>query len=281
MNFAQDLALQGIKDQANQFIPKELQEKEEDSKNLDVKDQKKAPPKKKKRAIDRALAIKMFSVLFIHTMIITVLLYLSYYKGSDKINEKTDKTSDYNWLIFAGCIIVSILLSLLVCYVQLVSKIFLNYLFYLVLLVLNANAFIWGGYKTSFAFHWTSAMLIMFDVGSLSVLFLSCFVRENPSTFWMMIGSGAGLLLTLMVVCKVYSDDKYTTFLFCALSFAIYEATAYNALDCFEHPEKKKNVPSMMTLPFELNLCFLKIIYYFLLLVVDLCKGCCCSNRSK
>ena len=281
MSFIQDMAMQQMKDQASQLIPKELQDKEEeDPKALDVKETKKSKPKKKK-SIDRSLVIKMFSVLFLHTTIITVLLFISHFKVSAKIDEKSEQTGKYNWLIFWGCIALSILLSILVCYVQFISKIFFNYLFYLILLVLNANAFIWSGYKENSSFHWTSAMLIMFDVGSLSILFLSCFVRENPSTFWMMIGAGAGLLLTLMVLCKIYSDDKYTTFLFCVLAFAVFEATTHNALDCFEHPEKKKNVPTMMTLPFELNLCFIKIVYYLFLFIVDLLKGCCCSKKRS
>ena len=278
MNLAQDMALQGIKEQANQFMPKELQDtKEGDSQNLNIKENKQP----QRKIVDKSLSLKMFTILFIHTTLITVLLYLIHYNVSDsskKISEKTEQNKSYNWLYFAGCITLSIILSLLVCYVQFVSKIFLNYLFYLILLVLNANAFIWGGYNNDHSFHWTSAMLIMFDVGSLCVLLLSCFVKENPSTFWMMIGSGVGLLLTLMILCKVYNDDKYSTFLFCVLSFGVYEATTYNALDCFEHPEKKKNVPSMMTLPFELNLCFIKIIYYVFLLFVDCCKACCCSK---
>lgn len=282
MNFVQDMAMKGMKDQMNQFLPKEepkeLQNK--DSNNLDVKAPKKSTKKKKK--IDRSLAVKMFTVLFLHTTIITVLLFVGHYKYLDEINKRTENIGEKNnWFIFYGCIIVSIILSLLVCYVNFVSRIFLNYLFYIVLLVLNTVAFVYGGKDNSAAFEYTSSMLIMFNMGSLSILLMSCSVRENPSTFWMMLAAGAGLLLTLMVMCKVYNDHKYMTFLFCSLAFAIYESTTYNALDCFEHPEKRKNVPSMMTLPFELNLNFIKILYYILLFIIELCKGCCCSNKRK
>ena len=50
MSFIQDMAMQQMKDQASQLIPKELQDKEEeDPKALDVKENKKSKPKKKNK----------------------------------------------------------------------------------------------------------------------------------------------------------------------------------------------------------------------------------------
>ena len=123
----------------------------------------------------------MYSVLFFHTMIKTILLFIVHYKYLDEFNDNKKDLGDYSWPIFIGCIVLSILLSLLASKVQFISKIFLNYIFYLLLLALNSLAFVWGG-KDSL-FDYITSLLIMFDAGSLTVLIFSTFVKDVPSTF--------------------------------------------------------------------------------------------------
>ena len=296
MNLAMKAGVDQMKEQAKNLMPNEMQDKTTEEKDENIKNDPKEPiievndkdkaksnqsKKKKKVLIDKGLSIRMYSVLFFHTLIITIILFIVHFKYLDKINKEKDKIKEgYQWLIFGGCIILSILLSLLVSKVRCISAIFLNYIFYLILLVLNGVAFVYGG-KDSL-FDYISSMLIMFDAGSLTILIFSALVKEAPSTFWLMCSCAAGHLIAMFILIKVYSDHKYLVLLFCAIAFAIYESMNYNALDSYKANQKNINsIPSMMSLPFELNLCFVKIVYYILYGLFSCFISCCCDSNSN
>ena len=66
------------------------------------------------------------------------------------------------------------------------------------------------------------------------------------------------------------------------LSFEIYEDMNYNAFNSYKNNTKNINsISSMMSLPFELNLCFLKIIYYILNRIFYYFRVCCYSSYTK
>lgn len=289
MNLAMNTEMKGMQEKAENLIPKEMQDKNDAQKgenslkepNIEVNNKGKPiqqKKKKKKAILDRGLTVRMYSVLFFHTLIITVLLFLIHLKTINPLEGKEINT--YSWYIFGGCIFLSILLSLLVSKVRCISKVYLNYIFYLILLALNAFAFAWGGKED--LFDYIISMLIMFDAGSLTVLTFSLLVKDVPSTFWIMCSCSAGSLLAMLILIKVFSEHKYFVLLTCIIAFAIYESMNYNALDCYKNNSKNKNsIPSMMSLPFELNLCFLKVIYYIFYGIFYYFKACCCSSFSK
>lgn len=289
MNLAMKAGMNQMKDQTQNLIESEMQVKNQDKKekneqneeggdnapkeNIEIKDQPKPSKKKKKLKIDKNTSVRMYSVLFFHTMIITILLYIVHYKYLEEFNENKDDLGDYSWPVFIGCIVLSILLSLLVSKVKFISKLFLNYIFYLALLALNALAFVWGG-KDSL-FDYIVSMLIMFDAGSLTVLIFSTFVKDVPSTFWIMCSCASGHLVAMFVLIKVYDDHKYFVLFCCGLAFAIYETMNYNAFD------NKSSIPSMISLPFELNVSFVNIIYYVLYGIYYFFSFCCCPTSNK
>jgi hypothetical protein len=294
MNLAMKAGMNQMKDQAQNLIPNELKDKGEEKKdenirndpkepNLEVKDKGKPnQPKKKKRVIiDKNLSVRMYSVLLFHTAIITILLFIVHLKYLRKFNENKDKIgTKYSWLIFAGCIILSILLSLLVSKVRCISTMYLNYIFYLILLALNAVAFVFGGIDS--LFDYIISMLIMFDAGSITILFFSMLVKDAPSTFWLMCSCSAGHLIAMFILIKVFEDNKYIVLVFCGLAFAIYQTMNYNALDSYKASKNNTSIPSMMILPFELNLSFIKIIYYVLYGIFSCLVSCCCgTTKSK
>ena len=294
MNLAMNTGMNQMKEQAQSLIPSEMQDKTEGQsgdnnlnslKEPNIETTNKGKPilqkKKKKVTIDRGLSVRMYSILLFHTLIITILLMVIHIKNYDPFKEEeAEKYSKYSWYIFGGCIALSIILSLLVSKVKCISTIYLNYIFYLILLVLNAFAFVWGGKDNLYDF--IVSMLIMFDAGSLTVLLFSLFVKDIPSTFWIMCSCVAGHLVAMFVLIRVFSKHKYFVLLTCILSFAIYEAMNYNALDSYKNNSKNKNsIPSMMSLPFELNLSFLKIIYYLLYGIFYWFRACCCSSFSS
>ena len=290
MNLAMKAGMNQMKGQAQSLIQSEMQDKglgnnDPKEENIEVNNTGKQiqPKKKKKPKIDRNLTVRMYSILFFHTLVITVLLYVFHFTDTS-IEKKSDNFKGANplmsWIIFFGCIVLSIILSFLVSKVKCVSKFFLNYFFYIILLALNAFAFVWGGKDK--LFHYIVSMLIMFDAGSLTVLFFSLLVKDIPSTFWIMCSCSGGLIIALLVLIKVFDEDKYLVLLICALSFAIYEVMNYNALDSYKNNNKNNNsIPSMMSLPFELNISFVKLIYYFFYMIFSWFKACCCSSKKK
>ena len=157
---------------------------------------------------------------------------------------------------------------------------YLNYIFYLILLALNAVAFVFGGIDT--LYDYIISMLIMFDAGSITILLFSMLVKDAPSTFWLMCSCSAGHLIAMFILIKVFEDNKYIVLVFCGLAFAIYQTMNYNALDSYKASKNNTIIPSMMILPFELNLSFIKIIYYVLYGIFSCLVSCCCgTTKSK
>ena len=104
-----------IKDQAMELIPNELQDKkdeknpeEKDSKlNVDGKEDKIKQKKPKRNPITKTLAIKLFSILLFHTLIITLILFIF-------VRDKNAGFTLLKLIIFLSAFIGGIILSLIV-----------------------------------------------------------------------------------------------------------------------------------------------------------------------
>jgi hypothetical protein len=279
-----------MKDQAKSLIPNEMQDKKEGGKeggengkieNSENKNQVKQKKPKRKNPITKSAAIRMYTVLLFHTLLITILLYV--FTKSENIGFSIIKLA-----IFLGCFFGAILLSLAVSYFQFISKVFLNYLIYLIILGANVIGFICCARLNGDLFKLLKTMFIIFDAGSLTIIFFSTLVKDTPSTFWLMCSSCGGIIIAILVMAKVYNDSKifrWVVILFGCIAFAIYESMNYNALDVYKKNTKNEaSVPSMVSLPFELNLCFVKIFWYLLKVIGYLCSmcfACCCAGPKK
>ena len=279
-----------MKDQAKSLIPNEMQDKKEGGKegeengkieNSENKNQVKQKKPKRKNPITKSAAIRMYTVLLFHTLLITILLYV--FTKSENIDFSIIKLA-----IFLGCFFGAILLSLAVSYFQFISKVFLNYLIYLIILGANVIGFICCARLNGDLFKLLKTMFIIFDAGSLTIIFFSTLVKDTPSTFWLMCSSCGGIIIAILVMAKVYNDSKifrWVVILFGCIAFAIYESMNYNALDVYKKNTKNEaSVPSMVSLPFELNLCFVKIFWYVLKVIGYLCSmcfACCCAGPKK
>ena len=279
-----------MKDQAKSLIPNEMQDKKEGGKegeengkieNSENKNQVKQKKPKRKNPITKSAAIRMYTVLLFHTLLITILLYV--FTKSENIGFSIIKLA-----IFLGCFFGAILLSLAVSYFQFISKVFLNYLIYLIILGANVIGFICCARLNGDLFKLLKTMFIIFDAGSLTIIFFSTLVKDTPSTFWLMCSSCGGIIIAILVMAKVYNDSKifrWVVILFGCIAFAIYESMNYNALDVYKKNTKNEaSVPSMVSLPFELNLCFVKIFWYVLKVIGYLCSmcfACCCAGPKK
>lgn len=282
MNFIQDMAMKQAKEQVTALLPNELENKgNKESENVDVADEmmskRKTSKKRKKKKIDKTLAARMFSVLLFHTSIITILTIFIHCSQAKDVPEEA---KNYLLFIFLGCLIAGIVLSVIVVYVKVISKLYLNYILYFVLLAMNGVAFSSAGYKI--AFPEVTSMLVIFDAGSLFILLFSCLVKESPSSFWSVISCGCGCLLGFMVVLKIFKESSFFVTIFGIYAIAIMEYVTNNALESYENNEESdSSIPSMMCLPFELNLSSVKIIVATFLLIKDLCTPCFCKKRRR
>ena len=271
----------GQNEQNQQNEPKESNEPKAPKENIEINNRPKPKKKNKKLIVDRALAIRMYTVLLFHTLLITILLYV--FTKSENIGFSIIKLA-----IFLGCFFGAILLSLAVSYFQFISKVFLNYLIYLIILGANVIGFICCARLNGDLFKLLKTMFIIFDAGSLTIIFFSTLVKDTPSTFWLMCSSCGGIIIAILVMAKVYNDSKifrWVVILFGCIAFAIYESMNYNALDVYKKNTKNEaSVPSMVSLPFELNICFVKIFWYVLKVIGYLCSmcfACCCAGPKK
>ena len=316
-----------MKDQAKSLLPSEMQEKDEKG------SPKIAPPKKpkKKSLITRTLAIRMYTVLLFHTLIITILVF-AFYKSdpiqnytsnasivllsnsslsdsSPNSTEPNSTTPDSNstipdsdsskpgknesdstgiWvlelIIFAACFGGSLFLSLSISKIKCLTKIHLNYVLYLVLLGANIAEFICLSKLSESLYELVTTMFIIFDAGSLTIIIFSILVKDTPSTFWLMCSCSGGIFIALIVMSKIYSGSlfRYLVLLFGLLAFGIYEAMNYNALDTYKaNAQSAPTAPSMFSLPFELNINFVRIFWYLIKGIFSLCSMCCCPNKKR
>ena len=326
MNFMMQAGMNQMKDQAKSLLPSEMQDKEEKG---DSKISQSNVPKKpkKKSPITRSLALKMYSFLLFHTLLITILVFVFYKEdskdsgtssntalivlssnNSDSSNSTTNdstipenkteppgppesKESNSNtgskwflFIVFAACLGGSVFLSLSISKIKFLSKIYLNYVLYLVLLAANVIGFVCCANISRSLYELITTTFIIFDAGSFTIILFSIFVKDTPSTFWLMCSCSGGIFIALIVMSKIYSGSlfRYLILLFGLLAFGIYEAMNYNALDSYkENVKSAPTAPSMISLPFELNVSFVKIFWYLIKGIFYLFSMCCCPNKKK
>lgn len=288
---AEALLPEDVKNEMNDKSDKSDENKKEENKseqelaNVESSEKKeniKPKKKKKKNPITRSLALKMYSILLFHLLAVTVSIFI--YKEHDRT---------LNIFIFIGCFAGAVLFSYLVSNYKILTKIFLNYLIYLILLAVNVVGFVClANVKIDDDFIFCKllkTLFVVFDAGCFIILLFSCFVKDTPSTFWLMCCSIGGNLIAIIVMAKIYNDGKVARMkilFFGCLALAIFQAMNYNALDAYKKNQTNEtSVPSMVSLPFELNLCFAKIFWYLIKIISFLCSMCyacwCVSGKKR
>ena len=286
MNLMMKAGMNQLQDQAKNLIPSEMQDKKEEGKGgkgLEGSEKGKLQAQKKpkkKNPITKSLAIKMYSILFIHTLAVTVLLFLSL-RNSKDIEFKMIRL-----IIFLACFFGGVVLSLAISKIAFLSKIFVNYILWLVLLAANIMGFICCAKLSQELPKLIKTLFIIFDAGSLTIIIFSLCVKDTPSTFWLMCSSSGGIIIAILVMAKIYNDSillRWSVLLFGAIGFGIYESMNYNALDVYKKNSKEAIAPSIVTLPYELNVCFVKVFWYVIKLIGYLCSLCfaCCCTKAK
>lgn len=219
----------------------------------------------------------MYSILLFHTLLINILLFF-FAKTGEKFNLVL-------FMIFLGCLFGGILLSFAVSNMKFLSKIFINLIVYIILIVANVIGFICCARLGPNFFELVNTMFVVFNAGSLTVLLFASLVKDTPSTFWIMISCSGGIIITVFVMAKIYMVVviyRLLILLIGCLSFAIYESMNLNALDAHKN-SKEPTAPSLLSLPFELNICFIKVFWYVMKGFYRLCTMCCtlCPKKKR
>ena len=305
MNFMMQKGMNQMKDQAQDLIPKDLKEdnqnkpeegKIENSNNDNSQSPKPLQPPKKKKStiITKALAIQMYTVLLIHTGILTIAEYIIHAiqnKNGDLFPDGTTANIVY-WIIFAASIGLCLLLSVMVTKINCFTNVpFFVYILYLIILALDLCIFNIGGHMISFDIF--VSMLIVFDAASIVILIFCSLIKDNPSSFWIMCSSSGGIILAVFLSTKIYSDNNMLVLIFGVYSFFVYQVMNYNtfntdknkkkkgAPNAVENKEEEKlKVPPMMILPYEFNASFIKMFILIVKGIIFIIKGFTSSKKK-
>lgn len=314
MNMVMQAGLNQAKDQAQNLIPKEVKEgqneekKEGEGNNNSINDSQSnltnssniSHKKMKNKKINKQLAIKMYSVLLCHTGILTIAEYIIRTVQNSKGNVFD---SDYNivyWIIFAASIALALILSLLVTKIKCLSSMIFVSLFYVLILALDACIFNIGGHLLSFEVF--VSMLIVFDAASAVILIFCSLIKDAPSLFWMICSSIGGIILAVFLCTKIYEDEKIFVLIFGVYAFVVYETMNYHVFDDGKKkkkksepqpqiptqsqpqqeakPEEEVKIPPMMVLPYEFNAAFVRLLLLIFKGIYTLIRGCCGGNKK-
>ena len=314
MNMVMQAGLNQAKDQAQNLIPKEVKDgqneekKEGEGNNNSINDSQSnltnssniSHKKMKNKKINKQLAIKMYSVLLCHTGILTIAEYIIRTVQNSKGNVFN---SDYNivyWIIFAASIALALLLSLLVTKIKCLSSMIFVSLFYVLILALDACIFNIGGHLLSFEVF--VSMLIVFDAASAVILIFCSLIKDAPSLFWMICSSIGGIILAVFLCTKIYEDEKIFVLIFGVYAFVVYETMNYHVFDDGKKkkkksepqpqiptqsqpqqeakPEEEVKIPPMMVLPYEFNAAFVRLLLLIFKGIYTLIRGCCGGNKK-
>ena len=314
MNMVMQAGLNQAKDQAQNLIPKEVKDgqneekKEGEGNNNSINDSQSnltnssniSHKKMKNKKINKQLAIKMYSVLLCHTMILTIAEYIIRTVQNSKGNVFD---SDYNivyWIIFAASIALALILSLLVTKIKCLSSMIFVSLFYVLILALDACIFNIGGHLLSFEVF--VSMLIVFDAASAVILIFCSLIKDAPSLFWMICSSIGGIILAVFLCTKIYEDEKIFVLIFGVYAFVVYETMNYHVFDDGKKkkkksepqpqiptqsqpqqeakPEEEVKIPPMMVLPYEFNAAFVRLLLLIFKGIYTLIRGCCGGNKK-
>ena len=293
-----------LKSQAQDLIPKDMKEGNEANKSTEGLNKSnsssnisnsnhvsnKVQKKKQTKVISKALAIKMYLILLIHTAILTLVEYIIHIiKLKNENFLKSDNTSlAIYWVVFCISIVLVLLLSLMVSKITCFSSLYFIYVLYVILLALDLCIFNIGGHIISFDIF--VSILIIANAGSLVVLIFCAFIKEPPSSFWVMCCSTGGIILAIFLCAKLYEEERIMVLVFGVYTFIIYQVMNLNA---FKTDKKKKKrgaaykeeeemkIPSAMVLPYEFNAAYFKMFLLFFEGLVLVIKGCCTGKKKK
>jgi len=302
MNFLVSAGLNQMKDQAQGLLPNEGENKEGkkegegkgEPEGKEGKDGKgaakpKKQTKKKKSPIKKETAIRLYSILLLHTMIVTSALIVGLMLKNR--NKRLIDNNIINIIIFSSCFVGGTIFSFLLTKKKILSKAF-NCLIYIILLGANVIGFFALAEfleDSTLIAKVLITMFIIFDSGSFIVIIFSMLVKDTPSTFWIMCASAGGNILAIVIMLKVFSYDdflrKWCLIIFAWMACAIFEVMNYGALDAYRFNfSGQTSIPPMVSLPFELNVCYPKTLWYAAKGIYKLFSFCClfcCGGKKK
>lgn len=243
-----------------------------DKNNEEILDINEEEIKDEKIKITRGQITKMYSLLFLHTIIITFILFIK--------KEEKREFSWINFLYFCAFFFGGIFFSFLILYCNFLHKILsiiieiifnkdisnkiTNFVIYIILLGINIFGFIYGSKLDNLVFQIIKIMFIIFDFASIIITLLSfCFKNNDSSNKWLIWVSTVVNILIIILLALIYKDVKINYGL---ISVLIYVAMNYNFIKYIEDNKDKKMNISIFSLPCFLNIYF--ILFLSLVIII-------------
>ena len=258
-------------------------------KNEDISEKKKKPFLSNIQ-IEKRKAIRMYIVLLIYIGISLLCLIIEDKAKDDDFDDTYDDHKAITILFFIASIIVSVLLSGIVCYYDCLIK---THLFGIILILMlnlvNDYALIFAKHKILGGFKEALAPIVVLLAGNLGV-FIRVLISQKDfqESMFLYLFNGIFSLVAgffMYLVKKDFWVVSYSILAFLISVFTIY-FSQYKFIFFSGQKTKlqKKSEILMYSLPFELNITICKGIIYVISYVVRIiraCCHCCCGEKEK
>lgn len=267
----------------------------EEPKIINVKQESKPKPKKKRTPAEIKLIIArrqrrfMYLTLCIYLILSFLCIYVQPDFLKDKINYFFTKEPTLSLLICIATIAFSFILSMIVCYYDcLIKTHFFGILFLIILNICNDYSIIYGIHILEKPDFFVSSLIVMIS-GSLGLFLAAClFKTQNISICYLLFFNGLCAFGAGAVLFEVVYPC-FLTLVFCSIAFIITEFNTYSSLYKFvivkvgnKKVSKRQLKKTMIySQPFELNISiykFIAVVFGFILKLLKACCKNCCEN---
>ena len=288
--------------------PSSIIQKEEDKpKEGESKKDEEIKNSKIKLQTDKKNRQKMYIVLTVYLLAITILLPILYNYFNEKVESIYNKNNMISFIIFVVSIIFSLLLSSLISYYEcLIKAHFFGIFFIIILFALNNYFILYSGIHFKLYKPFFCTLVILFS-GSLGLMIISFVSKDkNISMFYLYVFNAffsfsAGIVIYYFVFEKDLLILIFSIIAFLLSAFNVYSSQYKFLLLFFDDKNEKKDKKHkkenkdkkaqkkekdilIYSQPFELNISAVKFIFLLICYIIRFIKcltNCCCQKKNK
>lgn len=254
------------------------------------------PPEKKKKPflshiqIEKRKAIKMYAVLLIYIGVSILCLIIEDKSKDDDVDDSFDDHKAITILLFVAALVVSVILSGIVCYYDCLIK---THLFGIILLIVlslvNNYALIFAKHKILGGFKKTLGPLVVLFSGNLGDFLVVLWSKKDfQDSVFLYIVNGICSLVSGFIMYLIKKNTLLIIYMILAFLISIF--TIYFSQYKFifftgnQTRKEKKSEVLMYSLPFELNITICKgflYVFTYVMRILKACCHCCCGDKEK
>ena len=227
--------------------------------------------------------IKTYLLFFIYLLIPTICLILSHFLIYDELKELHDNNKTSLLIIFIFAIVISLVLSVIVTFLECFQKIpFINWILYIALVICTTYTVVYIGVFFYFEQMYCSMIVL---VGGSFGLFLLITVSANGtnSIFILLVFNTFCSAIAGIIMCYIYRDNLLWTIVFSSVAFLVSEFNIYTSQTKLSE-KKSKKPPEIISQPFEFVISLFKVIYIvikFLWTIIKKCLKTCKKTENE